>query len=111
MTGSSLQSNVTTTDGDVSIDSIVTKPLTSSRLSCDTNSESDINAGAHSNETHPLLNDSRITADSNDDILKSEVTIDKVHMYVYIGDNTDVNDVFIAEINNSETIGRVGYSS
>ena len=91
MTGSSLQSSVTTADGDISIDSIVTKPLTSSRLSCDANS--DINVANQTNENHPLLNDSRITANS-DDLLKSEVTSDKVHTYVALSDNLNVVDVF-----------------
>ena len=93
MTGSSLQSSVTTADGDISIDSIVTKPLTSSRLSCDANSDSDINVANQTNENHPLLNDSRITANS-DDLLKSEVTSDKVHTYVALSDNLNVVDVF-----------------
>ena len=82
VTGSSqvLQSSVATdvTDGNISIESIITKPsLTSSRLHSDTACDSDDNTPHLSNEHYPLLSDAQMTTNS-DDLSKSEVTSDQV---------------------------------
>ena len=69
-----LQSSIVT-DGNISIDSIITKP--SLRLHPDATCVSDDNTPNLSNENHPLLSDSQITTNS-DDLLKLEVTSDQV---------------------------------
>ena len=73
-----LQSSVAT-DSNVSIDSDKTRPsLASSRLQYDITCDSeDTVPHPSSHEDHPLLSDKQNTANSVD-ILKSEVTIDKV---------------------------------
>lgn len=104
-----LQSSIAT-DGNVSIDSIITKPsLTSSRLQSDSTScGSGDNTPDPSHEDHPLLNDSRVTANS-DDLLKSEMPSEKVQ-YMPCNVNLKVN-CFIVEINDRKAVRRVGHSS
>ena len=99
-----LQSSIDT-DANVSVDTIITKPaLTSSRLQSDT---TESNTPIPSHDNHPLLNDNRVTAD--DDVLKSEVTSDKV----LCNDNLEhcIMYRFIVEVNNGETVGRIRDSS